>query len=81
MPDPMNQTATNVELWGGVECTCRRVDDAYSDQLTRNGHRTRLSDLDRFADLGLRTLRYPVLWSTWPPTASTAPTGPGPTSA
>jgi dTDP-4-dehydrorhamnose reductase len=67
MPDPMNQPATNVELWGGVECTCRRVGDAYSDQLTRNGHRTRLSDLDRFADLGLRTLRYPVLWETVAP--------------
>ena len=52
----------HVELWGGVECTCRRVDDAYSDQLTRSGHRDRLTDLDRFAELGLRTLRYPVLW-------------------
>jgi beta-glucosidase/6-phospho-beta-glucosidase/beta-galactosidase len=57
----MTQTAT-VEIWGGVECTCRRVGDDYSDQLTRNGHRDRLDDLDRFADLGLRTLRYPVLW-------------------
>ena len=53
---------TNVALWGGVECTCRRVGDAYSDQLTRGGHRDRLSDLDLFAGLGLRTLRYPVLW-------------------
>ncbi|GAA4499218.1 family 1 glycosylhydrolase [Hymenobacter ginsengisoli] len=52
----------NVELWGGVECTCRRVGDSYSDQLTRSGHRHRVSDLDRFAELGLRTLRYPVLW-------------------
>ncbi len=52
----------NVELWGGVECTCRRVGDAYSDQLTRSGHRDRVSDLDRIAELGLRTLRYPVLW-------------------
>lgn len=54
--------ATTVEVWGGVECTCRRVGDNYSDQLVRNGHRERLDDLDRFADLGLRTLRYPVLW-------------------
>ncbi|MBO2011289.1 family 1 glycosylhydrolase [Hymenobacter negativus] len=53
---------TNVEIWGGVECTCRRVGDDYSDQLTRNGHRHRLDDLDRFAEMGLRTLRYPVLW-------------------
>ena len=52
----------NVEIWGGVECTCRRVGDDYSDQLTRNGHRHRPDDLDRFAEMGLRTLRYPVLW-------------------
>jgi beta-glucosidase/6-phospho-beta-glucosidase/beta-galactosidase len=52
----------NVPLWGGVECTCRRVGDAYSDQLTRSGHLHRLSDLDHFAELGLRTLRYPILW-------------------
>ena len=51
-----------VEIWGGVECTCRRVGDDYSDQLTRNGHRDRPEDLDRFAELGLRTLRQPVLW-------------------
>ena len=57
----MKNTA-NVEIWGGVECTCRRVGDDYSYQLTRNGHRNRLDDLDRFAELGLRTLRYPVLW-------------------
>ncbi|MEJ7658955.1 MAG: hypothetical protein WKG07_04690 [Hymenobacter sp.] len=54
--------AATVEIWGGVEATCRRVGDAYSDQLARSGHRDRLDDLDRFADLGLRTLRYPVLW-------------------
>ncbi len=54
--------AATVDLWGGVEATCRRVGDAYSDQLTRSGHRDRLADLDRFADLGLRTLRYPILW-------------------
>jgi beta-glucosidase/6-phospho-beta-glucosidase/beta-galactosidase len=56
------QLIPNVALWGGVECTCRRVGDDYSDQLTRSGHRHRLSDLDRFAELGLRTLRYPILW-------------------
>src|SRR5690349_21779449 len=49
-------------LWGGVECTVNRVGDAYFDQLERTGHAARLSDLDRFADLGLRTLRVPFLW-------------------
>ncbi|WP_204248439.1 family 1 glycosylhydrolase [Hymenobacter sp. PAMC 26628] len=62
----MNQPAA-VEIWGGVECTCRRVGEAYSDQLVRNGHRDRLDDLDRFAALGLCTLRYPVLWETVAP--------------
>ncbi|HEY0369701.1 MAG TPA: hypothetical protein VGC85_08905, partial [Chthoniobacterales bacterium] len=59
----MNTTNQNpLELWGGVECTINRVGDRYSSQLTRNRHRTRLSDLDRFAELGLRTLRFPILW-------------------
>src|SRR5690349_1730164 len=51
-----------LELWGGVECTVNRVGDRYGDQLARNGHWERLDDLDRFAALGLRTLRYPLLW-------------------
>ena len=65
--------ATPVEIWGGVECTCRRVGDSYSDQLTRNGHRDRLDDLDRFAALGLRTLRYPILWEHVAPDSLDAP--------
>jgi dTDP-4-dehydrorhamnose reductase len=51
-----------VELWGGVECTVNRVGDVYFDQLDRSGHATRLSDLYLFAGLGIRALRYPVLW-------------------
>ena len=45
-----------------MECTVNRVGDRYFDQLVRNGHDRRLDDLDRFAALGIRTLRYPVLW-------------------
>ncbi|UYZ62933.1 family 1 glycosylhydrolase [Hymenobacter weizhouensis] len=51
-----------VEIWGGVECTIRRIGNEYSDQLVNSGHRTRIEDLDRFAELGIRKLRYPVLW-------------------
>lgn len=51
-----------LELWGGVECTVNRVGEQYFDQLVWSGHATRPDDLDRFAALGLRTLRYPVLW-------------------
>jgi len=39
-----------------------RVGDAVFDQIASTGHDHRLDDLDRFADLGLRTLRYPILW-------------------
>lgn len=51
-----------LELWAGVECTVNRVGDNYFDQLERSGHAVRLKDIDRLAELGVRTLRYPVLW-------------------
>ena len=51
-----------MEMWGGVECTVNRVQDAYFTQLDRNGHHRRDDDLDRFVGLGLRAIRYPVLW-------------------
>ncbi len=49
-------------LWGGHECTVSRVGDRWSDQTARTGHEHRPGDLDRFAALGLKKLRYPVLW-------------------
>jgi dTDP-4-dehydrorhamnose reductase len=52
----------SLELWGGVECTINRVRDTYFRQLDRNGHVRRPGDLERFAGLGIRALRYPVLW-------------------
>ncbi len=51
-----------LELWGGVECTVNRVGEAWFDQLRLGGHHDREDDLDRIAALGIRTLRYPVLW-------------------
>jgi hypothetical protein len=56
--------ADGPELWGGVECTVNRVHDQYFDQMRRSGHRYRLEDLDAFAALGFRALRYPVCRST-----------------
>jgi dTDP-4-dehydrorhamnose reductase len=50
------------EVWAGVECTVNRVGEVYFDQMEWNGHARRLDDLDRFAALGIRALRYPVLW-------------------
>jgi dTDP-4-dehydrorhamnose reductase len=54
--------ADTIEMWGGVECTVNRVRDAYFTQLERSGHCARDDDLERFAALGIRALRYPVLW-------------------
>jgi dTDP-4-dehydrorhamnose reductase len=51
-----------LELWGGHECTVNRVGDRFFDQTVRSGHQHRLSDLQQFADLGVKALRYPVLW-------------------
>jgi dTDP-4-dehydrorhamnose reductase len=61
--------ASGLELWGGVECTVNRVGGRYFDQLERSGHAARAGDLDLFAALGVRALRYPVLWE------RTAPAG------
>jgi dTDP-4-dehydrorhamnose reductase len=60
---------TALEIWGGLECTVNRVGDAYFDQLEQLGHSGRTDDIERFAELGLKTLRYPVLWE------RTAPNG------
>ena len=45
-----------------MECTVSRVGEDYCDQIELSGHSRRLDDLDRFAALGIRALRYPVLW-------------------
>jgi dTDP-4-dehydrorhamnose reductase len=51
-----------LEWWGGAECTVNRVGDRYFEQLKRTGHADRLDDLDRMAELGLRRIRFPILW-------------------
>ena len=53
---------SDVEAWAGIECTVNRVGDRYFDQLLRNGHHQRGGDLLHFANLGIRAMRYPVLW-------------------
>lgn len=56
-----------LELWGGLECTVARIGDEYRDQIRETGHFDRAEDLERIASLGIRTLRYPVLWETISP--------------
>ncbi|HZF67965.1 MAG TPA: sugar nucleotide-binding protein [Gemmatirosa sp.] len=64
--------APPLELWGGVEPTINRVRGRQLRQLERNGHLTRLDDLERFAGLGLRAIRYPVLWEQHAPAGEDA---------
>ena len=52
----------SLELWGGIECTVNRVGDRYVDQISLSGHGERHADFELFAELGIRTARYPVLW-------------------
>ena len=61
-PEATPASRPPLALWGGVECTVNRVGGRSFDQLERTGHADRPGDLDRIAALGLRTLRYPVLW-------------------
>ena len=71
-----------LELWGGVGVTVNRVGDRYHDQVERTGHADRAGDLRRIAALGIRRLRYPVLWERVAPLSPLRPlTGDRPTSA
>lgn len=56
-----------IELWGGAECTRARIGDAWRDQSDETGHTDRPGDLDLVAGLGVRRVRYPILWETAAP--------------
>ncbi len=53
---------TPPQIWGGVECTLNRVRDQYLDQSALTRHDSRDDDIARIAELGIRVVRYPVLW-------------------
>ncbi|MBZ9748182.1 sugar nucleotide-binding protein [Mesorhizobium sp. CO1-1-7] len=55
------------EIWGGVECSIIRLRNRWRDELSETGHAGRLDDLDRIRQLGIRTLRYPLLWESISP--------------
>ena len=52
----------SLEVWAGIECSLNRVGDQYVDQLRRGGQYIRPDDIDRLAGLGVRSVRFPVLW-------------------
>lgn len=51
-------------LWGGLECTLNRLGDTVSDQMALSGYDSRPDDPMAIAGLGLRKLRFPLLWET-----------------
>src|SRR4051812_32820035 len=73
MDTPTATPPSHLELWAGTESTCNRVGQRYFDQVRRSGHHDRLDDLDRFAGLGIRALRFPLLWERVAPKALDAP--------
>ncbi|MDB5763420.1 MAG: family oxidoreductase [Herminiimonas sp.] len=64
---PTASEKSRIELWGGLECTVARVGDLFRNQVVETGHFDRADDLGRIAALGIRTLRYPVIWETVSP--------------
>jgi dTDP-4-dehydrorhamnose reductase len=58
----LNQNNHKLQIWGGLECTINRVGDIYFDQFEKSGHIHRIKDLEMIAELGIKTIRYPVQW-------------------
>jgi dTDP-4-dehydrorhamnose reductase len=50
------------EVWAGPECSWLHVGEWRCDQVALTGHDRRPEDLDALAGLGVRAVRYPVLW-------------------
>jgi dTDP-4-dehydrorhamnose reductase len=67
----MEGKLTAIEVWGGLECTVNRVQDEYFDQLDYSGHYYREEDISSFAELGIKKMRYPVLWEKHRPDVNT----------
>jgi len=57
-----NYRSCNPEIWGGIECTINRIGDTFRDQMDYAGFHERKNDIDEIAKLGIKALRFPVLW-------------------
>lgn len=56
-----------LELWGGVECTVVQIGDTFRNQIVETGHAARFDDIDQIAEIGVKAVRYPILWETVAP--------------
>jgi dTDP-4-dehydrorhamnose reductase len=61
LTDTRQQAKFNPEVWGGIECTINRVGDRFFDQLEYAGFYQQPA-VSSIADLGIKKLRFPVLW-------------------
>lgn len=56
-----------MEVWGGIECSINRVGESYFDQLEYNKLYDRPELLNHIVELGLKAMRFPILWEkNWP---------------
>lgn len=59
---PLRGMVAPLEKWGGAECTVNRVGDTFIDQVKETGHHDREDDIALFARLGVKRVRFPMLW-------------------
>lgn len=54
--------SSSPEIWGGLECTINRIGDTFRNQMNYAGFYERKNDIDQIAQLGIKALRFPILW-------------------
>jgi dTDP-4-dehydrorhamnose reductase len=70
--DTRSPYCSSPEIWGGIECTINRVNNSYFDQLEYAGHYQRPGDLSKIAELGIKAIRFPILWERHQPVKNAA---------
>jgi dTDP-4-dehydrorhamnose reductase len=70
MSTETNKKCYNPEIWGGIECTINRVQNNFLDQLDYAGL-YRNMHLPSIRELGIKKLRFPVLWEKHQPEKET----------
>lgn len=66
----LSNQSVNVEIWGGLECTINRVGEVFFDQLDF-GDIYKQKYLSNIAGLGIKKIRFPILWEKHQPTKET----------
>ena len=63
---------SNPEIWGGIECTINRVGNEFFDQL-EYANFYQQPQIPAIIDLGIKKLRFPILWEKHQPAPETVP--------